>query len=120
MNNPPLPKKESQGIATGSENGDELPVESEVGTHPTPPPFPGSYTENLLPWYFQKVWIIIVALNVPPLALPMIIAHPKFSLRAKIGYSLLIPLLMWILWISVVKTWDAVQNLIETLQTMGV
>lgn len=107
---------ESSGVATETVT-DTL---SEPAAFRTPPPLPESYREKLLPWYFQKNWIIIVALNVPPLALPMIIGHPTLSLRSKILYTLLIPLLVWILWFSVVKTWEAVGNLVETLESMGI
>lgn len=53
--------------------------------------------ENL-PWYFKKSFIIIAFLSVGPLALPMIWWHPYLTRAWKIGLTIVILVLSWVLY----------------------
>ena len=54
--------------------------------------------ENKLPWYFRKSFIIIAVCCVGPLALPLIWFHPQTSRAWKIGLTIGILALTWILY----------------------
>lgn len=53
--------------------------------------------DEKIPWYFKKSAIIIALLSVGPLALPMIWWHPQMSRAGKIGLTIAILVLSWIL-----------------------
>jgi len=58
-----------------------------------PPPL----TEEKIPWYFRKSFIIIAVCSVGPLALPLIWWRPQTSRAWKIGLTIGILVLSWIL-----------------------
>ncbi len=66
--------------------------------------------ENKLPWYFRKSVIIMALLSVGPLALPMIWWHPQMSRAWKIGLTIGILLLSWLLYKA---TMDSIRTLME-------
>ena len=71
-----------------------------------------------LPWYFRTVSIVIVALCIPPLALPMIWWHPRISTAAKIGWTLVVLALTWLTAVSLVRSWELfreVQSMLPSL-----
>jgi len=53
--------------------------------------------EEKIPWYFQKSFIIIALFCVGPLALPLIWWHPQMTRAWKIGLTIGILVLSWIL-----------------------
>ena len=53
--------------------------------------------EKKIPWYFRKTFIIIAVCSVGPLALPLIWWRPKTKLAWKIGLTIGILVLSWIL-----------------------
>ena len=57
---------------------------------------PPHSAEEKLPWYFRKSVIILALLSVGPLALPMILWHPRMSRAWKIGLTIGILFLSWI------------------------
>ena len=63
-----------------------------------------------LPWYFRKSVIILALLSVGPLALPMIWWHPQMSRAWKIGLTVVILVLSWILYRV---TMDAIRSIEE-------
>ena len=63
-----------------------------------------------LQWYFSKAFIIFAAGTVGPLALPLIWWRPKTSLQWKIGLTLGILVLSWVLFQT---TMDSVRVLKE-------
>ena len=67
-------------------------------------------SENQLPWYLRKTFIVIAISFVGPLALPLLWLRPKTSLGWKLGLSLLICLLSWVFYQS---TMQAIQSLQE-------
>jgi len=70
-----------------------------------PPAMPHS-----LPWYFRTSSIVIAVCCVGPLALPMIWWHPTLSRARKIGWTIGILILSWLLYIATVRM---TQNLIQ-------
>jgi len=87
--------------------------ESNRPLHHTPPPLSST---NTLPWYFRIAFIVIILLSLPPLALPLIIWHPKLSILAKIAISAAILLISWVVWISTVRAIKMINELMNTLQ----
>ena len=77
-----------------------------------PPPMPPS-----LPWYFRTSAIVIAVCCVGPLALPMIWWHPTLSRSWKIGLTLGILLLSWLLTVASIKLTE--QLLEQYDQIMG-
>ncbi len=61
----------------------------------TPPP---QHNAGTLPWYFKTSTIVIALASVGPLALPLIWWRPKTSLAWKIGLTVVVVLLSWILY----------------------
>ncbi|MFD2257100.1 zinc ribbon domain-containing protein [Luteolibacter algae] len=80
----------------------------------TPPTLPPG---QLLPWYFRTAFIVIVLLSLPPLALPLIIWHPKLELKWKIAASVGILLATWLAWIVTVSTLRMLNEMVEQLST---
>ena len=66
--------------------------------------------EEKLPWYFRKSVIIIALLSVGPLALPMIWWHPQMSRAWKIGLTIVILFLSWLLFQA---TMESIRSLKE-------
>ncbi len=55
------------------------------------------FAEEKIPWYFRKSFIIIALCCVGPLALPLIWFRPQTKLLWKIGLTIGILVLSWIL-----------------------
>jgi len=53
--------------------------------------------EQKIPWYFRKTFIIIALCGVGPLALPLIWLRPQTTMAWKIGLTIGILVLSWIL-----------------------
>jgi hypothetical protein len=56
-----------------------------------------SFAEGKIPWYYRKSFIIIAVCCVGPLALPLIWLRPQTTLAWKIGLTIGILVLSWIL-----------------------
>lgn len=82
-----------------------------------PPAIP---PRNPLPWYFRTTWIIVVALSIPPFALPMVLMNPSYGRTSKIVGTIGVLVLTWLLWVSLAKTWEAYQSLQATLEGMSI
>lgn len=89
--------------------------ESKRPAYHTPPPI---RSRNTLPWYFRPVWIVIVLLSIPPLALPMVIWHPKLSIIWKIFLSIAIALISWAAWVATVSSINAFNDAMRMLEDM--
>jgi hypothetical protein len=68
-----------------------------------------------LPWYFSKVFLIVMLLSVGPFALPWIWFHPTLSKKWKWGITLITVALTYLL---CVLTLMAIRQLKETLQLL--
>jgi hypothetical protein len=69
---------------------------------------PRRFTEEKVEWYFRKSFIIIAVCTVGPLALPLIWWRPKTTRAWKIGLTIGILFLSWILF----------QIMMESLRTI--
>ena len=76
------------------------------------------FAEEKIPWYFRKSFIVIAVGCVGPLALPLIWWRPNTSRAWKIGLSLGILVLSWILiqaTMDAIHTFTAYYKLIQEL-----
>ena len=74
--------------------------------------------EKKIPWYFRKTFIIIAICTAGPLALPLIWWRPKTTLAWKIGLTIGILVLSWILFqasIESIRTIKEYYKLIDGL-----
>ena len=65
------------------------------------------------PWYFRKSLIVIAVCCVGPLALPLIWWRPQTNRAWKIGLTVGILVLSWLLWQATLKS---IETLTETLR----
>ena len=72
--------------------------------------------EAHLPWYFRTATIVIAVLCVGPLALPLLWWRPKTSLVWKIGLTVAILLLTWVLVDVSVKSLEMINQSWQQLQ----
>jgi hypothetical protein len=57
-----------------------------------------------LPWYFRKSFIVIAVLSIGPLALPLIWWHPQTTRAWKIGLTIAVLILTWVLYVSTMES----------------
>ena len=72
--------------------------------------------EAHLPWYVRTATIVIAVLCVGPLALPLLWWRPKTSLTWKIGLTVAILLLTWVLVDISVKSLEMINQSWQQLQ----
>lgn len=68
-----------------------------------------------LPWYFRTSFVVITVLCIGPLALPLIWWHPRASRPWKVGLTIGILALSWVL---LRVTMQSIENLTEYYQMM--
>jgi hypothetical protein len=73
------------------------------------------FQEDKIPWYFRKSFIVIALLCVGPLALPLIWWRPQTTPARKIGLTIIILVLSWILFKT---TMDSIRMLKEYYKLM--
>ena len=71
--------------------------------------------ENRIKWYFRKTFIIIALCCVGPLALPLIWWRPRTKTAWKVGLTIVILLLTWIMYQA---TLESIKNLKELYELM--
>ncbi len=76
------------------------------------PPGP---SDQHLPWYLRKTFIVIAIGFVGPLAMPLIWLRPQTSLAWKIGLSVGIIILSWFLYLSTMEAMRSLQEYSELL-----
>jgi predicted nucleic acid-binding Zn ribbon protein len=72
--------------------------------------------EEKLPWYFRKTFIIIAVCSVGPLALPLIWWRPQTTRAWKIGLTIAILVLSWILFRSTMESIRTIEEYYQFLQ----
>ncbi len=73
---------------------------------------------DALPWYFRKTNIVIALLCVGPLALPLIWWRPSTSRAWKIGLTIAILALSWLVYKSTMESVRVIQEYYKLLNTM--
>jgi Na+/proline symporter len=77
-----------------------------------------SFVEEKLPWYFRKSFIIIAVGCVGPLALPLIWWRPKTTRAWKIGLTIGILVLSWILIQATIESISTFKEYYKLLQEL--
>jgi predicted nucleic acid-binding Zn ribbon protein len=72
--------------------------------------------EEKLPWYFRKSFIVLAICSVGPLALPLIWWHPQTTRGWKIGLTMGILILSWILFRSTMESIRTIEEYYKLLQ----
>ena len=62
------------------------------------------FADKKVEWYFRKVFIVIAVCSVGPLALPLIWLRPETSRAWKIGLTIGILVLSWVLFQSTMES----------------
>ena len=68
-----------------------------------------------LPWYFRTTFIVLALFSVGPLALPFIWWHPQLSRTWKIGLTVAILVLSWILYRSTMASIQTIREYYKLL-----
>jgi len=77
---------------------------------------PTRFADEKIPWYYRKSFIIIAVCCVGPLALPLIWLRPQTALGWKIGLTIEILVLSWIL---LQMTMESIRTLKEYYKLLG-
>lgn len=75
-----------------------------------------SFAEKKIPWYFRKSFIIIALLSVGPLALPLIWWRPNTTRAWKIGLTIGILVLSWILFKTTMESINSIKEYYKLLE----
>ncbi len=73
---------------------------------------------NKLPWYFRTFVIVLALGSVGPLALPMIWWHPKLKPLWKVGISVGVIVITWMLYQSMVASLKMIEEDMNMLKGM--
>ncbi len=71
-----------------------------------------------LPWYFRTTFIVIAVLSVGPLALPLIWWRPKTPLAWKVGLTIGILLLTWVLYQATIESIRILEENLKLLDAL--
>lgn len=74
--------------------------------------------EEKEPWYFKKSTIIIALASVGPLALPLIWWRPRTSLAWKIGLTVAVIALSWVLFQTTMQSIRTLQEYFQLLNSL--
>jgi hypothetical protein len=74
------------------------------------------FAEARISWYFRKSFIVIALLSVGPLALPLIWWRPQTSPAWKIGLTILILALSWILFQATMESMRTLKEYYKLLE----
>ncbi len=69
-----------------------------------------SFTEEKPVWYFRTGFIIFALLSVGPLALPLIWWRPNTSPQWKVGLTVVILALSWLLYLATMESLRAIED----------
>ena len=74
------------------------------------------FAEPKIPWYFRKAFIIFAICTVGPLALPLIWWHPQTTRAWKIGLTIVIFVLSWLLFQSSMESIRMIKEYYKLLE----
>jgi len=75
-------------------------------------------TGEKVPWYFRTTFIVLALCSVGPLALPMIWWRPQTSLAWKVGLTIGILLLSWVLYLAMLESLRNIQAYYEFIESL--
>jgi hypothetical protein len=73
-------------------------------------------TLKKIPWYFGKSFIVIAVLSLGPLALPLIWWRPQTTRGWKIGLTLVILVLSWVLFQTTMESLRTIKEYYKLLE----
>lgn len=71
---------------------------------------PPSMAGKKIPWYFRTPFVVIAVCCVGPLALPLIWWRPQTKSVWKIGLTIVILVLSWLLWEATLKSVETLKQ----------
>ena len=74
--------------------------------------------EELPPWYFRTTFIVLVLCSLGPLALPLIWWRPKTSLAWKVGLTIGILVLSWLLYLVMMESLRAIDEYYQFIESL--
>ena len=74
------------------------------------------FVEEKPPWYFSTGFIVIAVLSVGPLALPLLWWRPGTSREWKIGITIAILVLSWLLYQAMMVSLQSIDEYIQLLE----
>jgi len=77
---------------------------------------PPRFVEEKMPWYFRKSFIIIALCSVGPLALPLIWWRPQTTRAWKIGLTIGILALSWILFRTTMESIHTIKEYYKIIE----
>lgn len=75
-------------------------------------------TAEQIPWYFRTTFIVLALCSVGPLALPLIWWRPRTSLTWKVGLTVGILILTWLLYLASLESLRALQEYYKLLESL--
>ena len=79
-------------------------------------PISKQFAEEKMPWYFRKAFIIIALCSVGPLALPLIWWRPKTTMAWKIGLTIGILILSWLLFQATIESIRSIKDYYKLIE----
>ena len=76
------------------------------------------FAEGKVPWYFRTTFIVLALCSVGPLALPLIWWRPQTSLAWKIGLTIAVLVLSWVLYLVTLESMRAIQEYYKLLESL--
>ncbi len=70
------------------------------------------------PWYFGNAFIVLALCSLGPLALPLIWWRPQTSLAWKIGLTLIVCLLSWLLYLATLESIRTLKDYMQLLESL--
>ena len=79
---------------------------------------PRRIAEEKIPWYFRTAFIVLALSCVGPLALPLIWWRPQTSLAWKIGLTIAILAMSWVLFRVSLESWHSIQEYYQLMESL--
>ena len=74
--------------------------------------------EDKLPWYFRTTFIVLALCSVGPLALPLIWWRPQTSLPWKVGLTLGVLALSWVLYLVTLESLRSIEEYYRLIDSL--
>lgn len=74
--------------------------------------------EEKLPWYFRTTFIVLALCSVGPLALPLLWWRPRTSPAWKVGLTVGILALTWVLYLLSLESLRAIQEYYKLMESL--